>query len=59
MTNKTKFEKMHNVIEMLANDFTEEERTAILKMDFTQLKGLSGEQLKQRISKTEFGPLTF
>ncbi len=49
---KTKFEKLSTVVEILANDFDEKERAALLKMDFTSLKGLSGEQLKNRISKS-------
>jgi len=49
----TKYENLSKVVEILANDFTESERAAILKMDFANLKGLSGEQLKSRISKTD------
>lgn len=51
MSAQTKLEKLTTVIDILANDFSEDERKAILNMDFDQLTGLHGEGLKSRISK--------
>jgi hypothetical protein len=52
---KNKLERLTTVVDMLANDFSEDERRAILGMDFSQLAGLHGESLKSRISKSAGG----
>lgn len=52
---KSKLERLTTVVDMLANEFSEDERKAILGMDFNQLAGLHGESLKNRISKTTLG----
>lgn len=52
---KTKFEKLTFVVDSLVNDFSEDERKAIFEMDFSQLAGLHGEQLRSRISKSFIG----
>lgn len=54
MVMNTNFARIENIVKELSN-LPEAQRSAILKLNFNELKGLEGEELRQRLSKTSFG----